>query len=206
MTEPTLPTEVSVIEKTRIPLDVSTESALGLLSTTAKQRPMLSLDMQQQCHSNWCWAAVAASISAFYDKSSTFTQCLIANLELNRQDTCDYPCQHEDNQTFNQIHEPGSALNRVGCLDHEIRNQLATRAEVQQEIDAGRPVCLRTVWTKVDGAHAVAIVDYLPDSDTLALEDPLFGPTHGISYDRFCTDYPPLGGQWTDTCYTKAAK
>jgi Papain-like cysteine protease AvrRpt2 len=199
--------EASVIERTRIPLDLSRELAVSLL-LPALQREALAFNMQGQCHTNWCWAALAASVAAFYDKLSAFTQCVVANLELGRNDCCDVPC-HTDNVGFNQIHEPGAALNRVDCLDREMRNQIASRAQVQQEIDAGRPLCLRTVWSKgnaAGGAHALAIVGYFADSDTLALEDPWFGPTHDIPYDQFCTNYKDFGGKWTDTYYTMPAK
>jgi hypothetical protein len=199
--------ELSIIEKTRTPLDLTGQLAMTSLRPSIGPAT-ISLKMQPQCHTNWCWAALASSVSAFYDQASQFAQCCIANLELMRNDCCDVPC-HTDNVDFNQSHEPGSALNRVMCLEREVRNQIATRQEVQQEIGAGRPVCLRTVWTKGSGkggAHALAIVGYSADQDMLSLEDPWFGPTHEISYDRFCTDYQGLGGHWTDTYFTQPPK
>lgn len=189
--------DVSIIDETRIPLNLSTPRAADTAGEVS-----LVFEMQPQCHSNWCWAAVASSVSAFNDNSSTFTQCRIANLELHRQDCCDSPCG-ADEVEFNVPHTLGSPLNRVGCLDRLVRDQRATRIEVQQELNAGRPLCVRTIWAG-GGAHFLAIVGYLPDSDSLVLEDPLYGPTPEISFDRFCTDYQDAGGVWTDTYYTKA--
>ncbi|XSC44862.1 papain-like cysteine protease family protein [Bradyrhizobium sp. RDT10] len=194
--------EVSVIDRTRIPLNLSAEeSQAPVLETTRELNP--NFKMQQQCHSNWCWAAVASSVSGFNDETSTFTQCLIANLELHREDCCDFACGAE-NVPFDVPHTLGSPLNRVCCLERMTLDQRATRMEVQQEINAGRPLCVRTLWSGGGGAHFLAIVGYLPDTDSLVLEDPLYGPTPEIKYDRFCTQYQDAHGVWTDTYYTKA--
>jgi len=193
--------EVSVIDRTRIPLDLGSEGP-GLETTTEALNP--NFTMQHQCHSNWCWAAVASSVSGSYNETSTFTQCLIANLELQRQDCCDFACGAE-NLEFDVPHTLGSPLNRVCCLAELALDQRATRIEVQQEINAGRPLCVRTLWSGGrGGAHFLAIVGYLPDTDSLVLEDPWYGPTPEIKYDRFCTQYQDAHGVWTDTYYTKA--
>jgi len=194
------PHEVSIIEATRFPLDLSSDLLNGSLSATTHQH--IDFKMQPQCHSNWCWAAVASSVSVHNNNNSTFTQCAIANLELRRHDCCEFLCGI-DNLDFNIPHTLGAPLNRVGCLDRLTRNHQATRIEVQQEINAGRPVCVRTLWSG-GGAHFLAIVGYLPESDSLVLRDPWFGSIPEITYDRFCAKYQDLGGVWKDTYYTKA--
>jgi hypothetical protein len=52
------------------------------------QSKQLSFDMQMQTQSNWCWAATATSVSRFYWFLSTWTQCQVANAELERSDCC----------------------------------------------------------------------------------------------------------------------
>src|SRR4051794_1237702 len=37
-----------------------------------------SFNMQHQVQDQWCWAATAASVSLFYNRTSTWTQCLVA--------------------------------------------------------------------------------------------------------------------------------
>jgi hypothetical protein len=180
--------EVSVIDRTR----------LG--TTTETLNP--NFIMQPQCHSYWCWAAVTSSVSGFYDETSAFTQCRTANIELERQDCCDFDCG-TPNLEFDVMHVLGSPLNRVGCLALLALDEVATRMEVRQEVNAGRPLCVRTVWYG-GGAHFLAIVGYMPDTDSLVLEDPFYGPTPEIKYDRFCTQYQDADGTWTDTYYTKA--
>jgi hypothetical protein len=43
---------------------------------------MTGLQMQYQLMSNWCWIAVATSISRFYNPASTWTQCSLATAQL----------------------------------------------------------------------------------------------------------------------------
>jgi len=87
--------EVSVIDRTR----------LG--TTTETLNP--NFIMQPQCHSYWCWAAVTSSVSGFYDETSAFTQCRTANIELERQDCCDFDCG-TPNLEFDVMHVLGSPL------------------------------------------------------------------------------------------------
>lgn len=186
---------------------MSTTEERSVLETTRIQvAPHFT--MQDQCHTNWCWAAVASSVSHYYDETSPHTQCLIANIELNRHDCCDSPCGTTGLE-FDVPHTLGSPLNRVRCLSRLTFDQRATRMQVQEEVSAGRPICVRTVWSGDEGgelgpAHFVAIVGYLPDTDGLVIEDPLNGPTPEIKFDRFCSDYLDGRGVWTDTYFTKA--
>src|SRR4051795_10347923 len=96
-------TLASVIDRTRTPLDLKATPAS--IATTASSPGWVEVDfeMQHQCHSSWCWAAVAASVAGFYNESSTFTQCQIADLELHRNDCCSVDC-HVDNVEFNKPH------------------------------------------------------------------------------------------------------
>jgi hypothetical protein len=207
------PTFTSVIDQTRIPLDLKAGLESAKPAATQQRGAKIEFEMQPQCHSSWCWAAVAASVSTFYKEAATFTQCHIANLELHRDDCCSVEC-HVDDVEFNRPHT--LPLNRVGCLDQWVRDERATRTQLQQELAAGRPVCARVLWSSGEagdelapgiggaGAHFVTIVGYLPDLDKLAIEDPWLGPTREIGYEQFCTHYTDAGGQWVDTYYTRA--
>jgi len=204
------PNHLSVIDQTRIPLDPEPKRG----PTRRHQKwTKVDFDMQPQCHSSWCWAAVAASVSNFYRKPPDITQCRLADIELQREDCCSVDC-HVDDVEFNRPHT--LPLNRVGCLERWIRGERATRAQLQQELAAGRPVCVRVLWSAgkaggglqpalgAAGAHFVTIVGYLPGADKLAIEDPWLGPTAEIGYDQFCAQYTEAQGEWADTYYTKA--
>jgi hypothetical protein len=192
----------SVVQTSLIPLNA--DHKLDAVSPAESEQPALipNFTMQCQCHSNWCWAAVAASVSAYYDPGSDFTQCKLANIELHRNDCCDVPC-HTDDAEFNVLNTLASPLNRVGCLLEMRQNQRATPAEVQQETEAARPLCVRVVW-RGGGGHFLAIVGYVRESRRLVIKDPFFQSTE-IDYDQFCTQYQNGRGVWTDTYYTTAA-
>jgi hypothetical protein len=166
---------------------------------------MLPFSMQPQAQPNWCWAAVAASVAAFFDAATHQTQCLIANAQLRRQDCCGSgasgPC--------NVYGFLASALNRVRHLKVWHPSVCAPLNEVRSEIDAKRPLCARVAWDS-GGAHFVTIVGYLPDSDAvagsemIAVEDPLWGSSD-VPYDVLRVGYR-YDGRWTDSYFTKKAQ
>jgi hypothetical protein len=200
----------SVIDLTRIPLDATRPLALSPWVASPRETTRVDLDMQVQCLSSWCWAAVAASISEFYAKHPVFAQCDIANLELGRKDCCTVKCGNANvDPEINTTSTLGSALFRVGCLAAEIPGE-ATRDQVLEQLEAGRPICVRTVWSTEDpsfiddnaGAHFVVIVGFDVESDILSIADSLFGPTPEISFEQFRTHYQTGGGTWRKTYYT----
>jgi hypothetical protein len=165
---------------------------------------VLAFAMQDQKQINWCWAAVAASVGDFFAGQPTWDQCTIANEELMRTDCCDGgatgPC--------NVYGYLASSLNRVHCLKSWAISQRAVFAAVCDEIDSGRPVCLRVAW-RGGGAHFVAITGYSDRDPSLArmrIEDPFY-PYHDIAWTDLLIVYAPAGsfqGDWTDTYYTMA--
>jgi hypothetical protein len=206
------PKHISVIDQTRIPLDVKPERAPAKRRRRHRGWTTIEFEMQHQCHSSWCWAAVAASVSNFYREPPDITQCHLANIELHREDCCSVDCGVDDVE-FNHPHT--LPLNRIGCLELWVRDERASRTQLQRELAAGRPVCARILWSAgvaqngqprpagTAGAHFVTIVGYLPGADKVAIEDPWLGPTREMSYDQLCTHYTDAGGQWADTYYTK---
>ena len=155
----------------------------------------LDFMMQHQQQTNWCWAAVATSVALYYDPASTWTQCAVANGELGRTDCCGTgasgPC--------NVYGYLASSLTRVGHLDHWAAGT-ATFAQVGTEIDAGRPLGVRTAWSG-GGAHFLAIVGYRLIFDMLAVDDPWYGKSD-VSYSAFSTNYQG-SGTWTHCYYTE---
>jgi Papain-like cysteine protease AvrRpt2 len=190
---------MSVIETTRRPLELS---GMGTVPSSSAHRSMIEFAMEPQCHSNWCWAAVAASVAAYYDQGTYRRQCKIANEELQRTDCCDWPCGAD--VAFDVTNVFASPLNRVGCFRRLARFKRATPAQVLEELAAGRPVCVRTVWPE-GGAHFLTIVGCWCDADgtpMLALDDPFWGRSE-YGHEQFSKHYQLLGGKWNDTYYTK---
>ena len=82
-------TELDLLEYTRFPYSRLAEELYsnGWLFTSLA----LDFTMQLQTEGNWCWAATATSVAHFYRASSAWTQCLVANAELEQTDCCDSP-------------------------------------------------------------------------------------------------------------------
>jgi len=83
--------------------------------------PLLSFNLQKQLQSEWCWAAVSASISKHYDPETTWCQCKLAT-RLTRskknanKDCCAHPYTRDLAHTCNQGQYLDRALRLVGRL------------------------------------------------------------------------------------------
>jgi hypothetical protein len=157
----------------------------------------LGLQMQRQQETNWCWAATATSIAVYYDPSTTWTQCAVANAQLNRTDCCGGA-----GATYCNVYGYlDAALQTVGHFDH-IAAGAASVTSVDGEIDAGRPLGIRVEW-RGGGAHFLAAVGYLEDAVTyVAVDDPIYGKSD-VTYDALNGAYQGLG-IWTHSYYTKS--
>jgi hypothetical protein len=118
----------------------------------AKRKLNFKIEIQEQ--SEWCWAAVAASINKYFDPASTLQQCDVANKVLPKDypgqdlpdsdcpccchcccepEKCDKPAQLE--VALQQVHKFRKILLRP-----------LTFEEIQREIDAGRPIGVAITW------------------------------------------------------------
>lgn len=64
--------------------DVESVASLGALAAAS-----LNFTMQKQTQTNWCWAAVSASVGNYYGTGS-WTQCGVATAALDRN-CCNQP-------------------------------------------------------------------------------------------------------------------
>lgn len=168
----------------------------GLLSGILFSSKELSFDMQAQTQSNWCWAATATSVSHFYWFISTWTQCRVANGELNRSDCCNSPVP--------------SACNVPWYLDRALTRTNnfvsvsgpASFEQVRAQIDAGRPVGARVGWSG-GGGHFTVIYGYsfIAGTEYFDIDDPIYGKSH-LSVSDFSSNYQG-SGTWTHTYFTR---
>ncbi|UGY18347.1 papain-like cysteine protease family protein [Bradyrhizobium septentrionale] len=188
----------SLVNATCVPIE--------LPPLTQSRWRLLDFKNQQQEKSNWCWAAVAASVAHFYRPSSTVTQCDIANGQLGQDDCC-----VGGNETCNVYGYLMSSLFRVGHFSKWTARRPASFQETQEEIGGTRPLCMRIVWNG-GGAHLVTIKGYAgepapgahqQDDRGLAIADPWWGLSD-IDAEEFPRGYINCGA-WTDTYYTKGA-
>jgi hypothetical protein len=163
-------------------------------------RRCLNYNRQDQQQTNWCWAAVSGAVAAYYNASTTWTQCAIADAELGRSDCCGAGASGACNVPWYL----NSALSRVGHLASFASGTL-TFAIVQSEINAGRPVCARIGWSG-GGGHFVALTcwyrNLLTGTQSVRVDDPW--PAYGRSvwlFSAFSTAYQG-SGSWTHSYRT----
>jgi hypothetical protein len=154
----------------------------------------LAFTMQPQQRTNWCWAATAVSIAAYYDPATPWTQCMLANAELGRDDCC-HGAADCDVQWFLD-----DALDQLGRIRMWHDAPLSFE-DVVRELDAGNPVCARIHWPDGSG-HFVTVIGYVKAGgrfaeDVLLVADPELG-REPWSYRNFRNSYRDTG-KWTDS-------
>jgi hypothetical protein len=184
------------------PAFVSDCSPIPLPPKPAQGWEVLAFENQLQERTNWCWAAVAASVARYYDSHSPFTQCSIASGELRMDCACSGEKTKED--PCNVYGYLMSSLFRVGHFNKWIARQPATCDQVHEEIEGGQPLCARIVWYG-GGAHLVTIAGYADEGSDhaiggLAIADPWWGLSD-IDFEDFPKGYINCGS-CTDNYYT----
>jgi len=142
--------------------------------------------LQEQEQSNWCWSAVAVSVSRFYG-STDWTQCGLAEAVLGRVGCC------LDKESCNEEAALSDALRKTKNLAQGPVAPLDF-SDLTAEIDAGRPVCFRVEFNDVKG-HFVVVSSYTEDAagDRVTVEDPVGSVTTTLSYEEFKTRYQSSG-------------
>jgi hypothetical protein len=159
-----------------------------------------NFQIQPQLQSKWCWAAVSASVSHYFDPMSAWTQCSIADATLSRSDCCS-----ENVKGIHPCNVPNS-LNRAMTLTGNLSQLLQGTldfGEVQAELGNNAPVGCRVQW-QGGGAHVLVIAGCRighSGSRFVDLLDPFYGQIL-IGFDSFAASYQS-GGQWTHSYKTK---
>jgi hypothetical protein len=158
----------------------------------------LAFGMQSQQQTNWCWAAVSVSIAGYYGtvgpSGGPWQQCEVANSQLG-QTAC---CANGATPQCNMPWYLDQALTAVGHLAGPPTAGSSPYSDVQQEINANRPVAVRIGWAG-GGGHFVVLSGYDDNAGNqfLDVEDPWYGPSL-VDYSAFATAYQG-SGTWTHT-------
>jgi hypothetical protein len=180
----------SVLEASRVSLGIPKDF---LMEGGAPSGRVLPFRMQHQEQTQWCWAAVTASVADFYNQPG-WRQCQIVET-CRGTSGC---CTQGSSSACNQPWFLDQSLSRTGDLSDYLARSLSW-SEVQAEIEAGRPVGVRIGWPM--GGHFVAIDGY-SGTGTLDIQDPWFNHST-VSYQEFRTAY--LGnGKWSHSYRTRA--
>ena len=178
-----------VLESSAVPLGLIDASGGGPMPVSKT----LSFVVQHQLQTNWCWAAVTASIASFYRPSDGWTQCRIVNDRLG-QAAC---CQNGSSMQCNQPWYLDRALTRVGHLSGYTSAALSM-SQIRSEIDAGRPLGIRIGWV-TGGGHFVGLRGY-SDQGLVDVQDPWYG-AQSLDYATFRSGYHGVG-KWTHSYRT----
>ncbi len=153
--------------------------------------------MQEQEQTEWCWAAVTASISTFFKVAAYQTQCAVATDEKGTD--C---CTDGSISSCNDTASLDSPLNRTGHFDHRLDSTVAFTS-LSTEINNGRPFGCRIEW-QGGGAHFVALLGWSQDEEGvqyLDVGDPLFDAHVHAPYNEFRTAYQG-NGTWANSYFT----
>lgn len=162
------------------------ESAAPLKASAAAS---LNFTMQKQTQTNWCWAAVSASVGNYYGTGS-WTQCGVATAALDRN-CCNQP------GPCNVYGYLDSALTITRSFNGMNQGSLQLSA-IENQINMGRPIGLRCAWYG-GGAHFLAI--YGTNGNYLLIADSIYGySTRALN--AFPGSYNG-GGNWTNTYFTR---
>lgn len=153
--------------------------------------------IQPQQQTEWCWAAVSVSVDHYFNAASAWTQCLIANNQLNQSNCCTNGSDPQCDCPW-YLDRALSAMNRLRVW----LQSPAGFSSVKQEINQSDPLCARIGWSG-GGGHFVAISAYddTTSSDYITVNDPIWGVSQ-IPYNVFLSNYRG-NGSWTDSYYTQ---
>jgi hypothetical protein len=188
---------MSILVTTRVPLRPLPAPIGGAPPTPTSKE--LEFTRWQQEETQWCWAACAGSIAAYYDPTSHWTQCSIvcALLGVN---SC---CANGSDDSCNQPGYLDHALELVGRFDPPIVSNAMMWSELVAEIVTNEPIGVRIQWAS-GGGHFVVIDGFDSSGATqrVDVQDPWDGYRR-ISYDDLCSNYPG-SGSWTHSYKTAA--
>lgn len=171
----------------------------------------LRFEIEQQLCTQWCWAAVTASIVKFFSEEGP-DQCQLVNQIIKPGKDCCKDCQCSDpdvSEPCNEAANVGSALlklNHGRDIGNGVPKGEIDWEDLQSEIDSGQPIVVSIAWQgPLRGqSHAVVIYGYTDDRKVL-LADPMRpGTVVTCSFDDFqfpSTDGKSVGS-WNSTFRT----
>jgi hypothetical protein len=153
------------------------------------------LKFQKQLCDEWCWAAVAAMISYFYDGAAALTQCTIASKTLHEPKCC------TDCTVCNIPFDLDPALCKVNRFKPPV-NGVLSKTDLMDKTDSETPVCVRIEFALKKG-HFVAVKGYdnrVSGKLFLLISDPEKGELITL-FEEFCDRYRGKGS-WKNSYFT----
>ncbi len=155
--------------------------------------------MNQQEHSNWCWAASSSMILGYFGK--TVTQCSEVNYALNSSYAC-------GNSTFywnSSLNQPDSTYTIGKILTHwgvanSVYNYNLSKASVASRIESNKPFVILWTW-RSGGGHFVTVYGYTNTGNSLNINNPW--PGEGSTIRSYSSTIAASDRDWTWTIVSK---
>ncbi len=185
---------------------------LEAIADPGNRSATVDMKMCPQCVSNWCWAAVAVSVTRLLYPGSTWTQCLLATRVFFTEGLRPPDCCVESNKSTSDCnHEAGLdlALYTTGALANTKAQTPPDGDTLYTELSNGRPVACQVNWIGTTENHFVAIVGYhrVGTDERVDILDPAYPPTTGVLLNSFLNNYCPLNSptsaSWKTTYFTQ---
>lgn len=162
---------------------------------------ILEFQTQRQVLHEWCWAAVASSISLKYDPNSPWQQNVLAANLLNN--VCKNVNPDNASTAPDICHQGYSLIQAMqvctGNYAWDVQRYL-TLDEVYHQINNGWPICCQIHWDNPPQEHYIIIYGY--DGNSIAIGDPEAGVCSS-DYSDLINSY--RSGQWVRTYGTQSS-
>ena len=166
----------------------------GLQKIDPTDAVLLDFTLEKQQLSNWCWAAIAASVGRFYGTSQLSQRQIVCELLALSPERL--PANSDNHHVSNQQITLDRSLALVNC-DSRWSTGRPSYEQLLLEISSVCLPCARIDWRN-GGAHYLVIKGINIKAKNLYIEDSLNGPA-SIAYQDFPRHYLGSGGVWTDT-------
>lgn len=189
------------IEKITDPKVIQKEATPVSNNRPKNQLSILDLRLQPQKLSNWCWAAIAASLSQYYGTKGWQQEAISSHIlgfncsNFQQDKSIEAHC--------NQYAMLDQALKLVGCYSHWSPSRPSFE-RIKQEIDRGHPLCVRVEWYG-GGFHYLVLMGYYHETKEIYVDDSLYGLSVQ-NFAEFPHNYRGIGGMWRETFWTCSAE
>lgn len=166
----------------------------------AKSVPLLTFPIEKQIMSNWCWAAITASVCRYYNGPNLNQKQIVAII------TGKAICATSPPIPFcNETADIGVAFKSVNHLETPINSSLSP-TDIVKFLTNGQVIGCQIYLPALGGGHAVIIYGAFADSNDrliLRVADPADSTLLIMPYQQFRTNYKNSGGQWIRSYITQ---
>lgn len=157
------------------------------------QPALINFPIEKQLMSNWCWAAVTASVCRFYNGPPINQKQIVAKVKA-KPICATSPLIQFCNDTANI----DDALQSVGHLAQPFNQALSVQHTIN-ELAGGKPISCQLYLPSLGGGHAVIIYGAFADTSNklmLRVADPADGMLLVMPYQQLLNNYRNVQGQW----------